>query len=205
MMYRSSTVFSLMACTLLSCESIERQSQELRSIDPDPFKGVQSITHYEKSTVILLDSGNHIDTSYFVLISSYLSSMYKIDISENSITISSPSDNGYTLSTNQCTPLINRTKSKFSTDSNYAEHGKYFLSNFTSKDCLHFHALLMIIGKDVFIGKYTSLLAIIDGLSKEDEERASCAVISVASDISRFPKFGIDSLLFQRMRSDLCP
>ena len=58
--------------------------------------------------------------------------------------------------------------------------------------------------RDVYIGNYTSLLNIIDGLSNKEEEKVACSVITVASGLSRFPNFGVDSLLFLRMRDDLC-
>jgi hypothetical protein len=193
------------AFLIFSCASDEQRNLNTSAIDVGIFKGVNSISHNNGSVVVLLDTGNHIDTSYFVLISSYIASMNNMDLSETNIIIMSPSDRGYLLNTNQCLNLVKRTKSKLDSNSQYIENAKYFLSNLSSKDCLQLHVLLMVISKDLYIDRYTSLLAILDGLSEENEEKASCAVISVAADLSRFPKFGIDSLLFQRMRADLCP
>jgi hypothetical protein len=186
------------------CMTEARHDNKSKLIDASIFKEIRSVKEDNGSIILELDTGNHIDTSYFVLISSFVASELKIDLIETSVIIVSPSDPGYLLSTKMCLNLVTKTRQKLESNSEYKKNVEYFLRNFSSKDCLNLHAILIIMRRDVYIGNYTSLLNIIDGLSNKEEEKVACSVITVASGLSRFPNFGVDSLLFLRMRDDLC-
>jgi hypothetical protein len=194
----------IVSAFMTSCLTEEPNGNESNLIDVSFFKELRSVKEDNGSIILELDSGNHIDTSYFVLISSFIASELKTDLVGTSVIIISPSDPGYSLSTKMCLNLVNRTRHKLESSSAYRKNVEYFLRNFSSKDCLNLHAILIIMSKDVYIGNYTSLLEIVDGLSNKEKENAACSIITVASGLSRFPNFGIDSLLFLRMRDDLC-
>lgn len=194
----------IVSVVTVSCLTEGPQGNKSNLIDVSIFKEIRSVNKDNGSIILELDTGNHIDTSYFVLVSSFIASEMKIDLLETSVVIISPSDPGYLLSTKMCLNLVNRTRHKLESSPAYRKNVAYFLRNFSSKDCLDFHALLIVMSRDVYIGNYTSLLEIVDGLSNNEEENAACAVIGVASGLSRFPNFGIDSLRFLRMREDLC-